>query len=118
MYLTTCQKALIFKSFSVVIEQPLYIPVLYRQTHSIGYLQQLTRDVLNKIKDAGTWKSERVITSKQGSVIAVEGHQQHNILNFCSNNYLGLAVSTAHTTAYLLKTHNIFGLVQINSKGF
>jgi hypothetical protein len=27
-------------------------------------------------------------------------------------------VSTAHTTAYLLKTHNIFGLVQINSKGF
>jgi glycine C-acetyltransferase len=46
------------------------------------------------IKEAGTWKEERVITSKQGAQINVEGSQSQ-ILNFCANNYLGLSVSVA-----------------------
>ncbi|XP_028414755.1 2-amino-3-ketobutyrate coenzyme A ligase, mitochondrial-like [Dendronephthya gigantea] len=42
------------------------------------------------IKEAGTWKDERVITSKQGPEISVQG-SQNRILNFCANNYLGLS---------------------------
>jgi 7-keto-8-aminopelargonate synthetase-like enzyme len=72
--------------------------VSIRQTHSLGLLRQTAIEELVKIKDAGTWKSERVITSKQGSLVTVEGHPQQNILNFCSNNYLGLAVSNVHIT--------------------
>ena len=47
---------------------------------------------LEGIKAAGTWKSERVITSKQDIEINVDG-SQGKILNFCANNYLGLSVS-------------------------
>ena len=47
---------------------------------------------LEGIKAAGTWKSERVITSKQDIEINVAG-SQGKILNFCANNYLGLSVS-------------------------
>jgi glycine C-acetyltransferase len=62
----------------------------------MSYLREIAGEEISKIKDLGTWKSERVITSKQGSLITVEGHQKLKILNFCSNNYLGLAVSKAH----------------------
>ena len=44
------------------------------------------------IREAGTWKEERIITSKQDAVISVAG-SSGKILNFCANNYLGLAVS-------------------------
>ena len=43
---------------------------------------------LEKIKEAGTWKEERVLQGKQGTVITV---QDKKVLNFCANNYLGLA---------------------------
>ena len=74
--------------------------VQYRQTHSGNLLRQTAIEELSKIKEAGTWKSERVITSKQGSLVTVEGHQQQTLLNFCSNNYLGLSVCNVHTTHY------------------
>lgn len=44
---------------------------------------------LDRLREKGFYKSERVITSPQGAEIAVEGHI--GILNFCANNYLGLA---------------------------
>ena len=47
---------------------------------------------LDGIRDAGTWKTERVITSRQDVSINVQG-SQGKILNFCANNYLGLSVS-------------------------
>ena len=47
---------------------------------------------INSIKEAGTWKTERVITSKQGPGITVQGSDE-KMLNFCANNYLGLSVS-------------------------
>ena len=47
---------------------------------------------LEGIKAAGTWKNERVITSKQDVEIKVDGSQS-KILNFCANNYLGLSAS-------------------------
>jgi glycine C-acetyltransferase len=43
---------------------------------------------LSAIREAGLYKEERVITSAQGAHIEVGGRQ---VLNFCSNNYLGLA---------------------------
>lgn len=48
---------------------------------------------LNGIRNAGTWKTERVITSRQDVSITVEG-SEGKILNFCANNYLGLSVGT------------------------
>ncbi|KDR13310.1 2-amino-3-ketobutyrate coenzyme A ligase, mitochondrial [Zootermopsis nevadensis] len=66
------------------------IPGLYRQTHSIRLLKEIVKEELGTIKDAGTWKSEHVITSRQGSLVTV-GKQKHKVLNFCSNNYLGLS---------------------------
>jgi len=44
---------------------------------------------LQDIKDAGTYKEERVITSQQDADIEVESGD--HVINFCANNYLGLA---------------------------
>ncbi len=44
---------------------------------------------LTAIREAGTWKEERVITSPQQSRIRVRSGAE--VLNFCANNYLGLA---------------------------
>ncbi|MHC2296875.1 glycine C-acetyltransferase [Rhizobium mongolense] len=47
------------------------------------------RGELSALKDAGLYKSERVITSKQAGEIAIASGER--VLNFCANNYLGLA---------------------------
>ncbi len=44
---------------------------------------------LDHIKNAGLFKDERIITSPQDAKIKVMGGQE--VLNFCANNYLGLA---------------------------
>ncbi len=49
--------------------------------------QRLT-DELDAIKAAGLFKAERVIESQQSAEIRVAGS---SVLNFCANNYLGLA---------------------------
>ncbi|MEO6914646.1 MAG: glycine C-acetyltransferase [Chitinophagaceae bacterium] len=43
---------------------------------------------LEEIHEAGLYKTERIITSPQGAEIEVNGK---TVLNFCSNNYLGLS---------------------------
>jgi len=43
---------------------------------------------LKAIQESGLWKSERVIQSPQEARITVNGKK---VLNFCANNYLGLA---------------------------
>lgn len=43
---------------------------------------------LDEIQAQGTWKEERVLESPQGRIITVQGKE---VLNFCSNNYLGLS---------------------------
>ncbi|MBX4966418.1 glycine C-acetyltransferase [Rhizobium binae] len=47
------------------------------------------RAEISALKDAGLYKSERVISSKQGGEIAISTGER--VLNFCANNYLGLA---------------------------
>lgn len=44
---------------------------------------------LDQLKEAGLYKEERVIASPQKSDIELTDHKK--VLNFCSNNYLGLA---------------------------
>ena len=44
---------------------------------------------LQEIRDAGLYKNERVIITPQSSGIKVEGGA--DVINFCANNYLGLA---------------------------
>lgn len=51
-------------------------------------LKQTTNDTLKLIKDQGLWKTERLLASPQGAEITVNGKK---VLNFCANNYLGLA---------------------------
>ena len=43
---------------------------------------------LDEIKISGRYKNERIINSSQGSTINVDNSK---VLNFCANNYLGLA---------------------------
>jgi glycine C-acetyltransferase len=44
---------------------------------------------LQSIKDAGLFKSERIIVSPQDAEIRLDSGQE--VLNFCANNYLGLS---------------------------
>ncbi len=53
-------------------------------------LQNRLRESLEKKKQDGTFKQERIITSSQQVEIQLEGNEQF-VLNFCANNYLGLA---------------------------
>lgn len=45
-------------------------------------------DELNKLRSSGLFTQIRVINSPQGAWLSVDGRK---VLNFCSNNYLGLA---------------------------
>jgi glycine C-acetyltransferase len=51
--------------------------------------QEEIRTELDKIRADGLFKAERVITSPQGASIRVSDGAK--VLNFCANNYLGLA---------------------------
>lgn len=53
-----------------------------------GKIQQFLQSELQTIEDNGIFKKERIITSPQGAEIKVNGE---TVLNFCSNNYLGLS---------------------------
>lgn len=52
--------------------------------------QDLFKKELDDIRAAGMWKEEKAISGKQGMEITVDGKK---LLNFCGNNYLGLAGS-------------------------
>ncbi len=52
-------------------------------TYRKGFLEEI-----ETIRDAGTYKEERVIASPQSASIRVP---QGEVINFCANNYLGLA---------------------------
>lgn len=53
-----------------------------------GKIKEFLQDELNTIEQIGIFKRERIITSSQGAEITVNGE---TVLNFCSNNYLGLS---------------------------
>ena len=51
-------------------------------------IQSQIKTILNQIDQDGLFKNERIITSQQSSEITANNK---NVLNFCSNNYLGLS---------------------------
>ena len=51
--------------------------------------QKHLQTILSDIKEAGLYKNERVIITPQSSAIQVAGGK--DVINFCANNYLGLA---------------------------
>ncbi|MEA1912515.1 MAG: glycine C-acetyltransferase [candidate division WOR-3 bacterium] len=53
-----------------------------------GKIKEDLKKEIQFIKDQGLYKEERILTSPQGAEIEVKGMK---VLNFCSNNYLGLA---------------------------
>jgi glycine C-acetyltransferase len=55
---------------------------------SAAFLSHLSSEI-EGVKSAGLYKSERIITSTQSGQIEVAGGEK--VLNFCANNYLGLA---------------------------
>ena len=67
---------------------------------SESFYQRL-RDELKSVEEQGLFKRERVIASPQDAVITLADGSE--VLNFCSNNYLGLSshpevVAAAHAT--------------------
>jgi len=54
-----------------------------------GEVKNKLQSELAGIREAGLFKSERIITSKQSANIAVSTGEE--VINFCANNYLGLS---------------------------
>lgn len=54
-----------------------------------GKIKEHLAAELDQIREAGLFKSERIITSSQEAEIELESGQR--VLNFCANNYLGLS---------------------------
>ncbi len=54
-----------------------------------GKMKEDLKLVLEDIKNSGLYKEERIITTPQGVEIEITGGKK--VLNFCANNYLGLA---------------------------
>ena len=51
--------------------------------------KEVISGILDSIKEAGLWKNERIITTEQSAKI--DTTEKAGVLNFCANNYLGLA---------------------------
>jgi len=73
---------------------------------------QRYQGTLKEIREAGLYKTERIITTPQGVEIKVQDGSE--VLNFCANNYLGLAdneevIAAAHKA---LDDHG-FGLASV-----
>ncbi|MCA9027526.1 MAG: glycine C-acetyltransferase [Planctomycetaceae bacterium] len=57
------------------------------QNRFVEHLQSQLAD----IREAGTFKAERIITTPQEARIGVADGSQQQVLNLCANNYLGLS---------------------------
>ena len=70
------------------------------------------QSVLQDIKQAGLYKDERIITSPQSAHITLPNGKK--VINFCANNYLGLADNNEIITAArnALETHG-FGMASV-----
>lgn len=60
------------------------------QSANASSLVTFIKPELEAIKAAGTWKKERIIVSPQRTRIVLNDGTK--VLNFCANDYLGLAV--------------------------
>jgi glycine C-acetyltransferase len=84
---------------ATINHQRLIFNILKISTMNEPFVKRITTQ-LEEVRGAGLFKTERVISSRQGVEIAVNGQ---TVLNFCANNYLGLsshpkAIEAAHKT--------------------
>lgn len=69
-----------------------YAYTLYNLYTMYTEFQKHLQQTLQEIRDAGLYKNERVIVTPQSSGIQVESDgKKVDVINFCANNYLGLA---------------------------
>ncbi len=63
---------------------------------------------VQSIRQAGTFKTERVLVSPQQALVRVAGREEP-VLNFCANNYLGLSSDPAvcRAAADALASHGL-----------
>jgi len=66
-----------------------------------GEMKKYLQKEISDIKEAGLYKNERIITSPQKAIITLQDGSE--VINFCANNYLGLAdhpkiIEAAHKT--------------------
>jgi glycine C-acetyltransferase len=75
-------------------------------------LQPILKKELEEIEKAGLYKRERIIITPQGADIKIKGGQE--VINFCANNYLGLASDpkVIEAAKNALDTHG-FGLASV-----
>lgn len=57
--------------------------------HMYGGIKENLEKELQEIREAGLYKTERIITSSQDAVIKISTGEE--VINFCANNYLGLS---------------------------
>lgn len=60
------------------------------------FLEHLANET-DELRDAGLYKAERILSSPQDAVIRLDDGEE--VINFCANNYLGLANSPRLTEA-------------------
>ena len=75
-------------------------------------LQPILEKELEEIEKAGLYKRERIIITPQGADIKIQGGQ--DVINFCANNYLGLAShpKVIEAAKNALDTHG-FGMASV-----
>ncbi|RNE95764.1 putative 2-amino-3-ketobutyrate coenzyme A ligase [Trypanosoma rangeli] len=88
---------------------------MFRTISKLGNpaLRKVAAAQIAATKEAGTYKSERIITSRQSAMINVQASDKP-VLNFCANNYLGLAGSpeVVEAAKAALDTHG-YGLASV-----
>ncbi|MFO7935643.1 MAG: glycine C-acetyltransferase [Bacteroidales bacterium] len=77
-----------------------------------GRIKEHLQKELDQIREAGLFKSERIITSPQDAEIKLASGKE--VLNFCANNYLGLSnhPGLRRAAAEALESHG-FGLSSV-----
>lgn len=75
-------------------------------------LKPVLQKELEEIEKAGLYKRERIIITPQGADIKIQGGQE--VINFCANNYLGLAShpEVIEAAKKALDTHG-FGMASV-----
>src|ERR1051325_6196464 len=82
----------------------IFLHLILNSNPMYGNFKEHLQKELKSIEEGGLFKRERIITTKQGAVVKVNGKE---VIIFCANNYLGLSshpkvVEAAHKT---LDTH-------------
>ena len=77
-----------------------------------GNFKSHLADQLNQIYDDGLYKTEREITTPQGSI--VNTIEVNNLINLCANNYLGLAEAYIESRDFMLAKDILYMLLDMD----